>query len=50
MFKLARQLTTSKEMQCICIKDLRVNIPENVSSVYTVMRIDIWRGKAFKSI
>jgi hypothetical protein len=55
MFKLARELSTSKDVYTVCIKDLVINFPEdfvpaNDSKIFNIVRLDIWRGKEFKSM
>ena len=50
MFKLARELTTSSDMYTVCIKDIVITFPVSDKTIFNIVRLDIWRGKEFKSL
>ena len=50
MFKLARELTTSSDMYTVCIKDIVITFPVSDKTIFNIVRLDIWRGKEFKSM
>ena len=50
MFKLARELTTSSDMYTVCIKDIVITFPVSDKTIFNIVRLDIWRGKVFKSM
>ena len=50
MFKLARNLTSSSDIYTVCIKDIVISFPVIDKNKFNMIRLDIWRGKSFKSM